>query len=68
MNLPTALAALLLATGITNVYGGAVTEPLRILACLGGAWAISWFDRRRSPPSAPERCVLAAEAVPVAPG
>src|SRR5262249_32076775 len=32
----------MLATGITNVYGGAVTEPLRILACLGGAWAISW--------------------------
>jgi subfamily B ATP-binding cassette protein MsbA len=32
----------MLATGITNVYGGAVTEPLRIIACLGGAWAISW--------------------------
>src|SRR3954447_8264476 len=32
----------MLATGITNVYGGAVTEPLRIVACLGGAWAISW--------------------------
>src|SRR4249919_2699030 len=32
----------MLATGITNVYGGAVTEPLRILACLGGAWFISW--------------------------
>lgn len=32
----------MLANGLTNVYGGAVTEPLRILACLGGAWAISW--------------------------
>ncbi len=32
----------MLATGITNFYGGAVTEPLRILACLGGAWVISW--------------------------
>ncbi|MCI0335152.1 MAG: ABC transporter ATP-binding protein/permease [Planctomycetes bacterium] len=32
----------MLATGITNFYGGAVTEPLRILACLGGAWMISW--------------------------
>ena len=32
----------MLATGITNFYGGAVTEPLRILACLGGAWLISW--------------------------
>src|SRR3954467_8587186 len=32
----------MLANGITNFYGGAVTEPLRILACLGGAWLISW--------------------------
>lgn len=32
----------MLANGITNFYGGAVTEPLRILACLGGAWFISW--------------------------
>jgi ATP-binding cassette subfamily B protein/subfamily B ATP-binding cassette protein MsbA len=32
----------MLANGITSFYGGAVTEPLRILACLGGAWIISW--------------------------
>lgn len=32
----------MLANGITNFYGGAVTEPLRILACLTGAWLISW--------------------------
>ncbi len=32
----------MLASGITSFYGGAVTEPLRILACLGGAWLISW--------------------------
>lgn len=32
----------MLAGGITSVYGGAVTEPLKILACLGGAWLISW--------------------------
>ena len=32
----------MLANGITNFYGGAVTEPLRIIACLGGAWIISW--------------------------
>ncbi len=32
----------MLATGLTNFYGGAVTEPLRIMACLGGAWVISW--------------------------
>lgn len=32
----------MLANGITGFYGGAVTEPLRILACLGGAWFISW--------------------------
>jgi subfamily B ATP-binding cassette protein MsbA len=32
----------MLANGITNFYGGAVTEPMRIIACLGGAWIISW--------------------------
>jgi ATP-binding cassette subfamily B protein/subfamily B ATP-binding cassette protein MsbA len=32
----------MLATGVTNFYGGAVTEPLRILGCLVGAWLISW--------------------------
>ncbi len=32
----------MLANGITSFYGGAVTEPLRILACLCGAWMISW--------------------------
>jgi ATP-binding cassette subfamily B protein/subfamily B ATP-binding cassette protein MsbA len=32
----------LLAMGITNFYGGAVMEPMRIIACLGGAWLISW--------------------------
>ena len=32
----------MLAGGITAVYGGAVTEPLKILACLGGAFCISW--------------------------
>jgi ATP-binding cassette subfamily B protein/subfamily B ATP-binding cassette protein MsbA len=32
----------MLANGITSFYGGAITEPLRILACLGGAWIISW--------------------------
>ena len=32
----------MLATGITNFYGGAITEPLRIFACLVGAWFISW--------------------------
>jgi ATP-binding cassette subfamily B protein/subfamily B ATP-binding cassette protein MsbA len=32
----------MLASGITSVYGGAVTEPLRILACLAGAFFISW--------------------------
>jgi ATP-binding cassette subfamily B protein/subfamily B ATP-binding cassette protein MsbA len=32
----------MLASGTTNFYGGAVTEPLRILACLFGAWMISW--------------------------
>jgi ATP-binding cassette subfamily B protein/subfamily B ATP-binding cassette protein MsbA len=32
----------MLATGITNFYGGAFTEPLRVFACLLGAWMISW--------------------------
>lgn len=32
----------MLSTGITNFYGGAVTEPLRILACLMVAAFISW--------------------------
>ena len=32
----------MLAGGITAVYGGAVTEPLKIIACLAGAFCISW--------------------------
>ena len=32
----------MLAGGITSVYGGAVTEPLKIIACLAGAFCISW--------------------------
>jgi ATP-binding cassette subfamily B protein/subfamily B ATP-binding cassette protein MsbA len=32
----------MLAGGITSVFGGAVTEPLKILACLAGAFCISW--------------------------
>jgi ATP-binding cassette subfamily B protein/subfamily B ATP-binding cassette protein MsbA len=32
----------MLAMGITSFYGGAVTEPLRIMACLCGAWVVSW--------------------------
>jgi len=32
----------MLASGITSVFGGAVTEPLKIAACLGGAFCISW--------------------------
>jgi ATP-binding cassette subfamily B protein/subfamily B ATP-binding cassette protein MsbA len=32
----------MLAHGITSFYGGAITEPLRIFACLFGAWFISW--------------------------
>ncbi len=32
----------MLASGITNVYGGAVTEPLRIITCLVWAAIISW--------------------------
>ena len=32
----------MLSSGITSVFGGAVTEPLKILACLGGAFCISW--------------------------
>ncbi len=32
----------MLANGMTSFYGGAITEPLRIFACLIGAWIISW--------------------------
>jgi len=32
----------MLATGIMEVYGGAIREPLKILACLAGACLISW--------------------------
>lgn len=32
----------MLALGMTSFYGGAVTEPLRILACLTGAFFVSW--------------------------
>lgn len=32
----------MLAAGITNFYSGAITEPMRILSCLIGAWYISW--------------------------
>ena len=32
----------MLASGITSVFGGAVTEPLKIMACLAGAFCISW--------------------------
>ncbi len=32
----------MLASGLVSFYGGAVTEPLRILACLSVAWFISW--------------------------
>jgi len=32
----------MLASGITSVFGGAVTEPLKITACLAGAFCISW--------------------------
>ena len=32
----------MLASGITSVFGGAVTEPLKIFACLAGAFCISW--------------------------
>ena len=32
----------MLASGINSVYGGAVTEPLKILACLGCAFMVSW--------------------------
>ncbi|MFM9024168.1 MAG: ABC transporter ATP-binding protein [Planctomycetaceae bacterium] len=32
----------MLASGITSVYGGAVTEPLKIIACLGCAMMVSW--------------------------
>jgi len=32
----------MLANGLTAVFGGAVTEPLKIMACLAGAFCISW--------------------------
>jgi ATP-binding cassette subfamily B protein/subfamily B ATP-binding cassette protein MsbA len=32
----------MLSNGITNFYGGAVSEPLKILACLVGAWCLAW--------------------------
>lgn len=32
----------MLAAGITNFYGGAFNEPLRILVCLTGAMIVSW--------------------------
>ena len=32
----------MLASGITAVYGGLITEPLKIAACLAGAMCISW--------------------------
>jgi ATP-binding cassette subfamily B protein/subfamily B ATP-binding cassette protein MsbA len=32
----------MLATGITSFYGGAFSEPCRILACLAGAFYMSW--------------------------
>jgi subfamily B ATP-binding cassette protein MsbA len=32
----------MLASGIMSFYGGAVTEPLKILACLGCAMLVSW--------------------------
>ena len=32
----------MLAAGMTSFYGGAITEPLRIIACLAGALYVSW--------------------------
>ena len=32
----------MLANGVMEVYGGAIREPLKILACLAGACFISW--------------------------
>ena len=32
----------MLASGITAVYGGAITEPLKIATCLGFAFMVSW--------------------------
>ncbi len=32
----------MLSGGITTTFGGAITEPLKIVACLGGAFCISW--------------------------
>lgn len=48
----------MLAAGIMNVYGGAVTEPLKIFACLFGAWCISWQLLTSSLLVAPIACVL----------
>jgi subfamily B ATP-binding cassette protein MsbA len=42
MNISRNIRLQVFASGITSVYGGAVTEPLKILACLGGAFCISW--------------------------
>jgi len=30
------------AVGIASMYNGLVSEPLRVMACLAGAWFISW--------------------------
>ena len=32
----------MLSSGITTTFGGAITEPLKIIACLTGAFCISW--------------------------
>jgi ATP-binding cassette subfamily B protein/subfamily B ATP-binding cassette protein MsbA len=32
----------MLSGGITTTFGGAITEPLKIIACLTGAFCISW--------------------------
>ena len=32
----------MLASGIMSFYGGAVTEPMKIIACLGCAFLVSW--------------------------
>jgi len=32
----------MLSSGIASVFGGAVTEPMKIFACLAGAFCISW--------------------------
>ncbi len=48
----------LLANGITNVYGGLVMEPLKIVSCLAGACFISWRLTLASMVMAPVVCVL----------